>query len=67
MTKEEAKDIERKVVYNALNFMPYDTIDPVSAFHVGRMIGIIQETLKRELAVEVNKELSKIDESEDEE
>ena len=64
MNRLRAEEIERKVVYKALNFMPYDTIDPVSAFHVGRMIGIIQETLNRELDEEVNKELSKIDGSE---
>jgi len=65
MNRLRAEDIERKVIYKALNFMPYDTIDPVSAFHVGRMMGVIQETLNRELGEEVKKELSKIDESEE--
>jgi len=65
MNRLRAEDIERKVIYKALNFMPYDTIDPESAFHVGRMMGIIQETLNRELGEEVKKELSKIDESEE--
>jgi hypothetical protein len=65
MNRLRAEDIERKVIYKALNFMPYDTIDPMSAFHVGRMMGIIQETLNRELGEEVKKELSKIDESEE--
>lgn len=53
MTKERANEIERLVIYKAFNYMPFDTIDPVSAFHVGRMIGIIQETLKKELEKEV--------------
>jgi len=65
MNRLRAEDIERKVIYKALNFMPYDTIDPMSAFHVGRMMGVIQETLNRELGEEVKKELSKIDESEE--
>ena len=56
MTKERAEEIERLVIYKVLNYMPYDTIDPVSAFHVGRMVGIAQETLKRELEKEVENE-----------
>lgn len=54
MTKERAEEIERLVIYKDLNYMPYDTIDPVSAFHVGRMLGIMQETLKNELEKEVD-------------
>ena len=53
MTKERANEIQRLVNYKWLNYMPYDTIDPVSAFHVGRMIGMMQETLKTELEKEV--------------
>ena len=54
MTKERANEIERLVNYKWLNYMPYDTIDPVSAFHVGRMVGMMQETLRKELDKEVN-------------
>lgn len=54
MTKERAEEIERLVIYKELNYMPYDTIDSVSAFHVGRMLGIMQETLKNELEKEVD-------------
>jgi hypothetical protein len=53
MTKERADEIERLVIYKFINYMPHDTIDPVSAFHVGRMVGMMQETLKRELEKEV--------------
>lgn len=56
MTKERAEEIERLVNYKWLNHMPYDTIDAVSAFHVGRMIGMMQETLKSELKKEVEKQ-----------
>lgn len=55
MTKERAQEIERLVNYKFINYMPYDTIDSVSAFHVGRMVGMMQETLKRELEKEVTK------------
>jgi len=56
MTKERAAEIERLITYKWLNNMPYDSIDPVSAFHVGRMIGMMQETLKKELEKEVDNE-----------
>lgn len=57
MTPERANEIERKVIYTQLNYMPYDTIDNVSAFHVGRMLGIMQKTLHDELEKEIeNKE-----------
>lgn len=55
MTKERANEIERKVIYIQLNYMPYDTIDNVSAFHVGRMLGMMQKTLHDELEKEVEK------------
>ena len=55
MTKERANEIERKVIYMELNYMPYDTIDNVSAFHVGRMLGMMQKTLHDELEKEVVK------------
>lgn len=55
MTSERANEIERKVIYAELNYMPYDTIDNVSAFHVGRMMGIMQKTLHNELEKEVTK------------
>ena len=53
MTPERANEIERKVIYMELNYMPYDTIDNVSAFHVGRMLGMMQKTLHDELEKEV--------------
>ena len=55
MTPERANEIERKVIYMELNYMPYDTIDNVSAFHVGRMLGMMQKTLHDELEKEVVK------------
>lgn len=66
MTQERANEIERKVIYAELNYMPYDTIDNVSAFHVGRMLGIMQKTLHDELEKEISKEISVNTESEDE-
>lgn len=54
MTPERANEIERKVIYAELNYMPYDTIDNVSAFHVGRMLGIMQKTLHDELKNEIS-------------
>lgn len=57
MTPERANEIERKVIYTQLNYIPYDTIDNVSAFHIGRMLGIMQRTLHDELEKEIeNKE-----------
>lgn len=57
MTQERADEIVRKVIYTQLNYMPYDTIDNVSAFHIGRMLGIMQKTLHDELEKEIkNKE-----------
>jgi len=53
MTAERANEIERKVIYMELNYMPYDIIDNVSAFHVGRMMGMMQKTLHDELKKEV--------------
>lgn len=56
MKKDRANEIEQKVMYAYLNYMPFDTIDTVSAFHVGRMIGRIQATLHAELFKEVEDE-----------
>jgi hypothetical protein len=53
MKKERAEEIERKVVYAQMNYMPFDTIDAVSAFHVGRMLGMMQKALHEELQKEV--------------
>lgn len=55
MTKERANEIQKLVNHKLYSNMPYDTIDAVSAFYVGRMIGIAQETLERELEKEVMK------------
>lgn len=57
MTEERANEIERKVIYAELNYMPYDTIDNVSAFHVGRMLGIMQKTLHDELEKEISSKM----------
>jgi hypothetical protein len=62
MNRERAEEIERLVIYKSLNYMPYDTLDSVSAFHIGRMLGIMQETLNRELDAEVSKDLSEVEE-----
>ena len=56
MTKERANEIQSLVNDKVYNNMPYDTIDPVSAFLAGRMIGMMQETLKKELEKEVDSE-----------
>ena len=53
MTQERANEIMRKTMYSAFNYMPYDTIDTVSSFNVGRMIGRMQKTLEDELEKEV--------------
>ena len=54
MTQERANEKERKVIYAELNYMPYDTIDNVSAFHIGRMMGMMQKVLHEELEKEVD-------------
>lgn len=54
MTIDRADEIERKVIYCQFNYMPFDTIDTVSAFHVGRMLGMMQKTLHDELIKEVD-------------
>lgn len=53
MKKDRAAEIENKVMYIYMNFMPFDTIDAVSAFYVGRMVGMMQLTLREELQKEV--------------
>lgn len=53
MTQERANEIERKVIYVQLNYIPYDTLDNVSAFHIGKMIGLMQKTLHDELEKEI--------------
>ena len=53
MTKERAMEIETKVTYSQINCMPFDSIDTVSAFYVGKMVGMMQITLREELRKEV--------------
>lgn len=53
MTPERANEIERKVIYVQLNYIPYDTLDNVSAFQIGKMIGLMQKTLHDELEKEI--------------
>ena len=57
MKRERANEIERKVLYIQHNYMPYDTIDNVSAFNVGRMLGMMQKTLHDELEKEVDDDM----------
>ena len=56
MKQDRAQEIEQKVMYAYFNYMPFDTIDTVSAFHVGRMIERIQSILHEELRKEVKNE-----------
>jgi hypothetical protein len=56
MTKERAMEIETKTIYAQINNMPFDTIDVVSAFYVGKMVGKIQSALHEELQKEVEDE-----------
>ena len=53
MTNERALQIESKVIHAQMNNMPFDTIDAVSAFYVGKMLGKMQLTLHEELQKEV--------------
>lgn len=55
MTNERAVQIEYKVIGH-MNHMPFDSIDPVSAFYVGKMVGMMQLTLHEELQKEVEDE-----------
>ena len=56
MNKERAIEIERRVIYGNLNYFPDNTIDSASAFQVGRMVGMMQKTLRDELDKEVTKD-----------
>lgn len=55
MTRERADEIVRMVMYRHIDMMekPKDSID---AFHVGRIMGMMQRQLEVELAKEVEKE-----------
>lgn len=53
MDKERANEIERRVIYGNLNYFPDNAIDSASAFQVGRMVGMMQKTLRDELDKEV--------------
>lgn len=53
MTQERANEIEKRVIYGNLNYFPDNTIDSASAFQVGRMVGMMQKTLRDELDKEV--------------
>lgn len=57
MTQERANEIMRKVIYANLRLMPMMENSDV-AFHVGRMVGAMQERLEVELSLEVNSEES---------
>lgn len=55
MKRERADEIVRMVIYRYIDMMkkPKDSID---AFHVGRIIGMMQRQLEIELAKEVDQE-----------
>ncbi len=52
MTRERADEIVRKVIYARINVVP-KMKDSEEAFHVGRMIGMMEERLKQELSNEI--------------
>lgn len=55
MTQERANEIMRKVIYANLRLMPrLENSD--DAFHVGRMVGAMQEQLEVELSLEVEQQ-----------
>ena len=58
MTEERAKEIENKVIY--ANLWAFTDLKDASTieeclFNVGRGVGLMQECLKRELDLEINK------------
>lgn len=53
MTDERALEIESKVIHAQINNMPFDTLDVISAFYVGKMLGKMQSILHEELQKEV--------------
>lgn len=55
MKRERADEIVRKVIYRYVDAMekPRDSID---AFHVGRIMGMMQKQLEMELAKEVEQD-----------
>lgn len=57
MTEERAREIERKVIYSNLDLFTTGNagVEEDYLFYVGRGLGIIQECLKRELELEINK------------
>lgn len=52
MTQQRANEIVRKTIYCHMNILP-DLKNSEEAFHIGRMIGKMQDTLEKELAKEV--------------
>lgn len=60
MNKERADEIIRMVIYRYIDMMekPKDSID---AFHVGRIMGMMQRQLEIELAKEVEKEMENVE------
>lgn len=55
MKRERADEIVRMVIYRYIDMMekPKDSID---AFHIGRILGMMQKQLEIELAKEVDQE-----------
>ena len=52
MTKERALEIERSVIYAYLHMFT-ERMPVEKAFYVGRIIGMMHETLKREIEKEI--------------
>lgn len=59
MTQERADEIMRKVIYANLRLMPMME-NSENAFHVGRMVGAMQEQLEMELSLEVEPQESEV-------
>jgi hypothetical protein len=57
MTQERANEIMRKVIYANLRLMPM-VKNSEDAFHMGRMVGAMQERLEIELSLEVEQQES---------
>lgn len=56
MRRERASAIERTVFNPFFDRLPL-TLDTVDAFNIGRMIGMMQERLHRELEKEIDREV----------
>lgn len=57
MTRERANAIERTVFYPFFSQIIPNTVNVNDAFMVGRVIGMMQERLHRELEKEIDREV----------